>query len=277
MSRAIQNNWADDSGRVQLVDLDHGSVRPTSTINSMVASHFSSVRSEAGNDDRLEQAWSRLEGEALPVLSSLISGKRDLGRDACVELTVLAAIHVVRSFSTRRIHDRILSEAAPEFAADHMQEAGLIAAWQAEFGTTPTYEGLLEITTQLTEGYRSSNSLYVDRQVSIYNQVVEEFQRRHVRLVFAKSRAVPFVLGDNAAYPFDGFRVGIHNGVGVLSAPEVRMPLAPTLALVISKQPGSDLVLSATDTQRWNQITRRSASRFLVTEIGTDWKRVTAK
>lgn len=120
------------------------------------------------------------------------------------------------------------------------------------------------------------NDLYIPRQVSVYNQLIEAYQERHIELVASRSDRIPFVLGDVPAVPVSGIRVGIHNGVGAVTAQEIRMPLSPRVAAVLRREPADHRHMSAADTQLWNWDTWRRAIRFLVAPIDVDWRRATA-
>lgn len=269
-------HWAGPDGRVLLVDKQSGSANVTATRKALAVSHFNSVRMPDGDHDDLEREWSRLEGEAFPVIAEVLDGTRPVDdARAVLELKVLAAIHVVRSLSARAIHDRILDEIAPEFAATHIDSEDLRAAWQRDLGQEPTLEELHQLTVEMVAEHRYRNDLFVERQVWIYNKIITELENRHVQPFVAGTSRVQFVLGDVAAFPVEGLRVGIHNGVGALTAREIRMSISPDLAIAVGKVPERLAVLDAVDTMRWNQVVWRCAHRFLITSPGADWRRAT--
>ncbi len=75
-----------------------------------------------------------------------------------------------------------------------------------------------------------------------------------------------------------GVRIGVHNGVGAVAAPEVRMALGPAIAVVLRREEPAELGVRHTrlQTQMWNHDTWCCAIRYVVAQIGVDWGKACA-
>ncbi len=262
VTRWLQARWA-VHGSVLVIDKETRVAQLRQPTNNWVVSHFNSVRlSDGTRDDTLEREWSSIEGPIAAAVEARVRFGVPRTRADDARLLELVAIHAIRSKAIAAMHDDVAQQVVPDLVQEMVDDGRLQDMYRREHGRSASARDLDEIAQDLMSEHRRTNDLRVSRMVDLYNHVVQELSSCSVQLV--RTRGLSLLLGDVPVVPVQGVIVGVQHGVGILSAEELRLPIAPNLGLVVSRRQVPDAWLSPEGVQIWNHATWRNSMTHVI-------------
>lgn len=203
---------------------------------------------------------------------------KGFGLSAAEESTLrdLISVHWVRSVATRHLYDRIVAEQTaassnrlmrqgPVLDAEFRRRTGL---WAAGPGAR---QWLVEDAVR-TYAPAMAEALFAAKMVEYHNRFRDHCQLQQLEIHYS---ADPLVIGDCPVIAMDPSTGGLgpHQGVAVLDARHVWMPISSRIVVALANQAAVG-EFGADATRVMNRFQMRSAIGWVATEPGDDGDRI---
>lgn len=190
-----------------------------------------------------------------------------------VEVRVLMALHIARSYRLKRLFDDVVG--GDDQIADVVERAlknrTARAGYQRQFGKPMTREAIEELARAARNDMTEGNRLWVERLSDVYNKALSFLARWHVQVVRVRRRAYGFMTGDSPVVVADKHRQRV--GLALGGAGFVFMPIGRFTGATMTSQPLPEAELDPRVVQELNTLMRRNCIRHLACHPDDDWRR----
>jgi Protein of unknown function (DUF4238) len=263
VSRGYQNNFADDTKHVAVLDARSGQfleLRPTK--RNWARSGFNSFVMPGGEVvSDLEGEWARLERRVLNQIREIAPGRCTPKQAAGVKQ--FFAIHLVRSATYAETHTRIMEEVRRDVGGSLEGDPEAAARFEADLGRPPRPGELQGLAERLSHEHEASGFTFVESMATVHNKLAAMFTKWRVQIVAADPAGPGFVISDLPVVHFSSARqaYGFRDRLALGDADLVGAPLTRYTAAFLSQGHTPDVLLKTKkQLQRINALFWRCAT-----------------
>lgn len=223
----------------------------------------------------LEQVWGRIERLVPAALAAVRDGSALDRPDVVDQLKAVLALHWARSSASKAVNTRLRDQVVVESMSRYSKSPGLLdAVFLDKTGLYPAGRKAREIANQLLHesGAAKFDESWFHSVQRHYMRARTEFKGMGLKLGHAP-KGKDFVIGDVPVITAGRYGLAQHQGVALMDADSILMPIGPQTVLSIAPELCEE-ELTVADVDEINRLQKAAFIRWLAWQPGGPEDRV---